>query len=424
MRYSFSSLLTRSVWLKVHTYLALSLGLVFSIIGLTGSLCVYSEELDTLFNPDLYIESSQLPLQTPDQIIAAVRAAQPNRHGVWTLEMPRTPHSPITAWFENPAESTGAFYAPLILAVHPYTGKVLSSRFWGQTLTSTITDLHTQLLLDGFGRQVMAVFAWLLCLSVCSGLYLWWPKKSQLLAAFSVRHDQGLTRFIFDLHRLLGFFSAPLLLVLAFTGFHLTYPPLLEYLTSAEGMGHGDEGPTVRSSAIPNDRPIKLQEAVLIARAPFPSSEVRRISTPRGETGTYRINLRQRDEINQHHPMTTVWIDRWSGQIRDVQNPQKFSSGQRFTTWMWPLHTGEAYGSTGKFLWFLGGLSPAILYVSGLWHWLYRRGAVQDRPIDLTAIRQHLFKNLQNGYRLSQKLVTYLQPRARKAFNYLFKINK
>jgi uncharacterized iron-regulated membrane protein len=122
--------------------------------------------------------------------------------------------------------------------------------------------------------------------------------------------------------------------------------------------------------------------------------------------------------------MTTVWIDRWSGQIRDVQNPQKFSSGQRFTTWMWPLHTGEAYGSTGKFLWFLGGLSPAILYVSGLWHWLYRRGAVQDRPIDLTAIRQHLFKNLQNGYRLSQKLVTYLQPRARKAFNYLFKINK
>ncbi len=56
MTFSFSSFFTRAVWLKVHLYLALSLGLLFALMGLTGSLGVYREELDELFNPELVIE--------------------------------------------------------------------------------------------------------------------------------------------------------------------------------------------------------------------------------------------------------------------------------------------------------------------------------------------------------------------------------
>jgi len=171
--------------------------------------------------------------------------------------------------------------------------------------------------------------------------------------------------------------------LLAFTGFHLAYPPLIEALTASSGMGHGDEGPNVRSTAIPNDRPISLTEAVLVARGPFSQSEVRRVSTPLGDTGTYRINLRQRNEINQHHPITTVWVDRWSGQIRDVRNPSKFTAAQTFTVWLWPLHTGEAFGELGRLIWFLVGLMPLILYISGIYYWLQRKGLVRDRPVNL-----------------------------------------
>lgn len=114
-------------------------------------------------------------------------------------------------------------------------------------------------------------------------------------------------------------------------------------------MGHGDAGSNVRSTAVPNQRPVTLAEAILVARGPFPSSEVRRVTTPAGELGVYRVNLRQRDEINQHHPFTTVWVDRWSGQIRDVRNPHRFSPGQTFTVWLWPLHTGEAFAPAAGF---------------------------------------------------------------------------
>ncbi|WGS84376.1 PepSY-associated TM helix domain-containing protein [Methylomonas sp. UP202] len=372
----------RRIWVNCHVWLALTAGLLFALLGLTGSLSVYREELDGLLNPQLRVTVAEgaevLPI---DKLYAMLRAAEPNRHGAWTLEMPRAADGPITAWFEKPKESYEQYYAPLMVSLDPYTGQVLDRRFWGQTLTTWIMDLHTHLRLAAAGRTVVAWLGGLLMLSVISGLGLWWPGRDRLGEVFRLRHA-SLVKLAFDLHRWLGLISACGLLILAFTGFHLAYPRLLETITAADGMGHGDDGPAVRSTGVPNNRPVNLAEAVLVARGPFPKSEVRRVTTPVGELGTYRINLRQRDEINQHHPFTTVWVDRWSGQIRDVRNPHRFSAGQRFTTWLWPLHTGEAFGATGRFLWFLTGLTPALLYISGLLHWSYRRGWLADRAID------------------------------------------
>jgi len=243
-------------------------------------------------------------------------------------------------------------------------------------------DLHAELQLEGVGRQSVAWLAVFLMLSVLSGVYLWWPGWGNLLQAVKIRRTEGLMRFLLDLHKLGGLVSAGLLVLLAFTGFHLAYPPLLETLTASEGMGHGDAGPNVHSSAVPTQRPVNLSEAVLVARGLFPSADVRRITTPWGENGTYRVNLRQHHEINRHHPLTTIWIDRWSGQIQAVQNPVKFSAGQTFISWLWPLHTGEAVGEVGRFIWCLTGLTPLLLMVSGIMHWLYRHGVVKEPKID------------------------------------------
>ncbi|MCQ8105552.1 PepSY domain-containing protein [Methylomonas sp. SURF-2] len=408
-RFRFS--LSRAIWLKCHLYLALSFGLFFALMGLTGSLSVYREEIDLLLNPALAVEQTEAQALSLDKILAQVRKHHPNRHGAWTLEMPRTPRGTITAWFEKPAESVDAYYAPLMVAVNPYTGEVINSRFWGKTLTTWLLDLHTQLRAEAFGRNAVAALAVLLMLSVSSGLYLWWPGFSRLSKAFALRHNAGLMRLLQDMHRLLGLFSAGFLLLLAFTGFHLAYPKLLETLTASSGMGHGDAGPNVASTSKPNDRPISIEEAVLVARGLFPSSEVRRVSTPAGELGTYRINLRQHRELNQHHPFTNVWVDRWSGQIRSVSNPSLFSAGQTFTSWQWPLHTGEAFGDWGRPLLFFAGLTPLILWLSGLSYWLFRKGLIADRDIDLPELCRAAGKTLTAfSNRLHTKLMRTLEP--------------
>lgn len=45
----------RKRWLNVHLYLALAVGFVFVLLGLTGSYNAFMHELDEVWNPDLVI---------------------------------------------------------------------------------------------------------------------------------------------------------------------------------------------------------------------------------------------------------------------------------------------------------------------------------------------------------------------------------
>lgn len=404
MQAQFSLKLTRSSWLTAHLYLALSVGFLFALIGLSGSLSIYRAELDTLLNPQLTLSappSQPLPL---DRIIAAVRNAHPQRYGAWTLEMPDSPEGMITAWYEKPTETFFELYAPLMVSVNPYTGEVVSSRFWGQTAMTWLMDLHTQLRLDRLGWQTVGVLGIGLIISCVTGLYLWWPGLSGLKYAFSLRHTAGMMRLALDVHRLLGLLSLPALLVLASTGFLLSYPAVLEAVAGSSGMEHGQTGRTIASTAIPNNHPTGLAAAVSVAHAPFPRAQLRRVTTPVGDNGIYRINFKQASEINQRHPYTTVWVDRWSGQIKQVRDPKQFSKGETFATWIWPLHTGEALGAAGRFAWFLAGQSVFVLYISGLLRWLCRKRLVSDREVNFSGLKVSLLRTREQLYRTAMSM--------------------
>lgn len=407
--------LTRQTWLKAHLYLALILGFFFALMGLTGSISVYREELDELLNPQLVIDQPQGKYQSLDRIMASVRQAHPDRHGAWTLEMPRSPHGMVTAWYDKPRETFFELHAPLMVSVNPYTAEVVSSRFWGQTVTTWLLDLHTQLRLDRFGWNAVGFLGLMLTASISTGLYLWWPGTRQLRQAFTIRHDAGMVRLAFDLHRFIGLASAVALLPLAFTGILLSYPAVLESLAGASGMAHGETGRNIISTAVPNSHPTGLAAATFMAQGAFPRAELRRITTPAGDNGVYRVNLRQPGEINQRHPYTTVWIDRWSGQTKEVHNPAEFSAGETLATWIWPLHTGEALNGSGRFIWFLAGQSLFVLYVSGLLRWLYRRGKIRDRKVDLAALRPFFYRLGRDGRRIGMMLFRYLVLLSQKA---------
>ncbi len=399
MQFPLQRLTSRAIWLKIHICLALSAGFFFALMGLTGSLSVYREELDELLNPQLVIEQPTGKRQSLDKIMMAVHAAHPDRHGSWTMEMPRSPQGMITVWFDKPRETFFELYAPLMVSVNPYTAEVVASRFWGQTVSTWVLDLHTQLRLDGFGWNTVGVLGLLLMVSICTGLYLWWPGWRGILSVLKIRYNVGMIKLAFDLHRLIGLLSAPILLLLVFTGVNLSYPSILETLAGSSGMEHGETGRNIISTAMPNNHPVGLESAEFVARGPFPRAELRRVTTPAGESGIYRINLRQSAEINQRHPYTTVWVDRWSGQIREVRNPSGFTQGEIFTTWIWPVHTGEAFGGFGRLLWFVAGISLFFLYVTGLLHWLHRHGKVKDREISFSGLRPLWYRLQASSYR-------------------------
>jgi uncharacterized iron-regulated membrane protein len=455
MQFPIQRLLNRTVWLKIHLYLALLAGFFFALIGLTGSLSVYREELDELLNPKLVIDQPSGKRQSLDSIMAAVKATHPDRLGSWTLEMPRSAHSMITAWYDKPKETFFEAYAPLMVSVNPYTAEVVASRFWGQTVTTWLLDLHSQLGVDRFGRHTVGILGLLLMLSTGSGIYLWWPSWRGILAglaalvpdslrintpslpsptdipaqtatslAAKIGQKISMVRLAFELHRIIGLVCAFILLLLAFTGFNLSFPSILEALTGSSGMEHGETGRTIVSTGVPNKHSVGLEAAEFVARSSFPRAELRRVTTPTGDSGIYRINFRQSSEINQRHPYTTVWVDRWNGQIKEVRDPSGFNAGETFTTWIWPMHTGEAFGTTGKLLWFLSGIGLFVLYVTGLLRWLHRIGKVNDRELDAAALRPLLLRVRDKIYRIGLLLLQLAAVLLDKAKRYMPEIIK
>lgn len=377
--------LHRNQWILVHQYLGLIFGLFLSILGLSGSLLMIGEASEQLMHPSLIIDQQDTPPLELDQLLGLVRSKYPDPSGRWTIEMPQAADQPLLLTHADPTESESDGAALQQIWVNPYSGVILRTATFGQTLRSWTFILHTRLQLGLLGEGLVGALGLLLPLSIVSGLYLWWPGFAGLKRAFKIRRGLGLRVFMNDLHRLIGAILAAPLMSLALTGLGLTFPNALERLLQTNGMSHDAEGPRIQSSGNQSaGRHVSVDEAILLARGPFPKAEVREIQTPGMPTDTYRVTFRQASEPSRRHPMTSVWVDQYSGQIREVRNAARLNARERLVGAFWPFHTGEMLSSIMKLIWFLSGLSLPLLFWSGLTRWRIERGLLHDQPIERT----------------------------------------
>lgn len=365
----------RRLWLAVHLYLGLSIGAIVALAGVSGTLLVFYVELDEILNPELALSVEDKPRLSYEELYRTLLGIAPESSSGWRLEIPAEPTRLPTARYYGAAEAEHTGFAPLLVAVDPYTGEVVKARYWGQFAMTWLYDLHYTLLLGGIGKILMAVVGGLLVVALVSGVYLWWPPRHKWLTALSIKRNAGPERRIYDWHKVGGIYGLPVLLVLAATGLALEIPeyvnPLLGQLSPLR------EVPKPRSNALPGLQRINVDRAVELARRRFPSSRLRWIEMPHGDAGVYRINLRQDGEPGRRFPKTNVWLDQYSGEILAESDPATFTAGETLLSWLHPLHSGEALALPGRLLVALGGLVCPLLLLTGLIRWSQKRRAAK-----------------------------------------------
>lgn len=362
----------RRLWLSVHLYLGLWLGALLSLLGITGSLLVFYVEMDRWLNPALQItvpaDAEARPLQ---DMVTALQAAHPQRDGPWRLEMPTAPDQVVMVRYNDPVESKGKFFAPLLVALNPYTLEVVNSRFWGDFLMTWLLDLHMHLLLGTPGQVLLAISGMTGILSLVSGIWLWWPAPGRWAHALRPRWRRGSKRWVFDLHVQSGVYGLILLLVFMITGTVLARPAWFEPLITLSAPL--TPTPAVTSNPGADVEPITLDAAVAVAQARYPAARVRWVETPSGPTGTYFVRLEQPGEPGQRFPQTRVWVDPYTTAILAVYDPAANTSADTLMHWMHPLHSGEAFGLTGRWLAFFSGWLFPLLFGTGLVRWWQKR---------------------------------------------------
>lgn len=370
----------RRIWLTIHRWLGLTAGLLFVLLGLTGSLLVFDHAIDEWLNPDLLLTNGAGSRRSIAEVIAAgedgfVGPPTP----ALSVTKPRVENGVWTVWF-----STGTKDEPQFTAVHvdPYSAKVTGQRVWGQDLMSWIYRLHFRLLAGTTGGIIVGIFGILMLISVGSGIYLWWPLFcNSWRAAFAVR---GGKRFNYDLHKLVGIASAAFLLVIAFTGVYMEFP---EWFKSAVALVSEETPPPegLKSEGDSTKEAITPDEALAIAETHFPNARFDHLHPPQGIEGVYEVAFRQTGEVQQSFGRTQVFMDQYTGEILARRNPDDFTAADTFFAWQFPLHNGEAFGLPGRWIVFILGLTPSLLYTTGFLIWLRRR---KSRKLDNPRTRE------------------------------------
>lgn len=368
------------LWLRLHLYVGLFGGALFVLTSLTGSLLVFYKSLDEWLNPEQLIRTvgTDQPLS---EIVAGARTAHPDWSPPDTLIFPLHERDTFHAWFKDPAA------APPderwhVVAVDPSTARPLSDRQWGTFFVSFIYEVHQELLLGKPGEVFVGILALFLLLSVGSGLYLWWPSPGKLRRALTFQPDGSLIRQHYDLHKLTGLVGAILLTLLALTGFYLEFPDavtsVVQWFSPVRETGPEDQPRSELQAGVSNILP---EQAVAIARAAFPDARPMWMGLPQHAQDSYSVGLRQPGEVRQAGGQTEVWIDQYSGAVLRAQDWREFTGGETFLAWLFPLHNGEAFGLTGRWLILVAGLTPLLLYVTALRMWWLKRDAHRRRRV-------------------------------------------
>jgi uncharacterized iron-regulated membrane protein len=367
----------RKLWLKIHLYIGLVLGLELALVGFTGSLLVFYREIDAWLNPGLLTTQRAGVHQSIDHLFAAARTAVPEAQGPGASLSVQTPwraNATYLAWAKIPGETAEAERWQQI-SLDPYHGAVLGVREAEEYLISILYRLHYTLLLGEWGETAVGISGLLLLISSSTGVYLWWPRRGKIGQALVINYHASRTRLNFDLHRVSGAYVALILLVVAFSGVAMIFPKHVK--TIVQVFSPVTELPKdLKSTLLPERVPITPSQAIAAADRVFPDAELKYlVLTSLASEGVYAIYKRQPGEVRTSGGASVVWVDQYSGAVLATRDPRTMSAGETFLWWQFPLHNGEAFGLLGRVVILLSGLTIPLLYVTGLCIWLRKRRA-------------------------------------------------
>lgn len=355
----------RQFWRRLHLWIGLTGGIIFVLLGLTGSALVYQDEILSLLYPQ-QMRTAPGEIAAPSRILAAAQSELPATGGgrVVILRYPERHDRPIQAVIEQNGERR-------TLLLDPTTAGLRGPLPGGQ-IFSVLLELHSRLMLQTWGREIVGWVGVALALSAITGIVLWWPQprlRAWKLAWQMKWRNMSWQRRSFDLHKVGGAAIAVPMLLIALTGSMITFREALLPLMSAFG-GIPQARPAVKSVPLENAK--TLDALVAEALRQIPGARVVFISPPARPGSATRIRLRQPEEIHQNG-RSYVLLDA-AGTVLDMQRVSDLPAANLvFDQLPYPLHTGYLFGAAGRFVVFVSGLLPLLLFVTGLVIWLRRR---------------------------------------------------
>lgn len=375
----------RKFFAKIHLWLSVPLGILVSVICLSGATLVFEQEITRALDPQLYRVAPPEGVQplAPSQLAARIREQMPDTLKLSSLQLSGDPREACMAGFEGSARRT--------LSVNPYTGEVNGwTKKYG--FFQTTRKLHRWLMdapaakgQPSIGKGVVGVTTLLLVVILVSGLAIWVPRtRKALKQRLKVSCTNGWRRFWYDSHTVLGFYAALFLLAMALTGLTWSFGWYREAAYSLFGGGAQQTAASSQPAKGNSVRPARGGEGgrgVETAAEPFDYAvwdgvlDELKMRYPVYKT----ITLNERNARIVPDPHTsmrrtdTARFDPRDGRIEGIDRYRDAPRSQSLRGWFYAFHTGSWGGMTTKILYFLSALIGGTLPLTGYYLWLKKR---------------------------------------------------
>nr|WP_286184363.1 sulfite reductase flavoprotein subunit alpha [Pantoea sp. Cy-639] len=363
----------------MHWFFGISAGLVLALMGITGALYSFQEELLRALNADvLKVEVRAEGVLPPAELVRRVEAAQGDKVSMLWVDV-RDGNAARIFFTPAPGERRGALrYAD------PYTGE-LKDDAAGQGFFNLMLNLHRFLAMGDTGRQITGACTLMLIFFCLSGLYLRWPRKAlDWRTWLTFEWAKKGRAFNWDLHAVAGTWCLLFYLLFALTGLFWSYDwyrsglnTLLADAPAAgqqqkRGEGRGRHGPPPAAQHAP---PLQVDYQAIwsnLKQAAGPELAMYNLRLP--PAGGQPANLFYLLEGAAHpRAFNTLVLDPATGQVRRHERYTDKSFKAQLLQSVYALHVGEYFGLPGRIILTLASLTMPLFFVTGWLLYLDRR---------------------------------------------------
>ncbi|MDR0225923.1 MAG: sulfite reductase flavoprotein subunit alpha [Burkholderiaceae bacterium] len=364
----------KKIWFQLHWFVGITAGTVLMVIGLSGAVFSFHEEILGWLNPGTAsVPVRDAALLAPPQIAAALRDAGEQR-AIQRITVHAEPGRSAQVGFKPPpGQRRGE-----TVFVDPYTGAQLPEQH-GSEFFEWVERLHRWLLLPrDDGKPVTGTLAGLLLMLSLSGLYLRWPRRPLSWRTW-LTFDPALKgrSFLWGLHSVLGTWALVAYVVFTFTGMYWAFGVVRSTVDGWAGV------PPRAAAAAPAARTGGARPEPSVAQA---------VDFAAGWSGFERVaqgwtlaQLRLPERAGQ--PLQISWLDAGAAHERArnqmavqgdgrVERDERYAdlpAGRRAVGAIYPLHMGTYFGMPGRIFMTLASLIMPLFAITGWMLYLDRR---------------------------------------------------
>ena len=354
----------------LHSWAGIVTGLLMFIVCFSGAVVVFKNEIDLWANPSL----AQLPRADKPASLDAVLLQLQARYPGATVDTIALPDAVNPGYFASVRERGAAAGTRTKIALRPDTGAVVGPV--DSQLGQYLRMLHVFLF---FGpRWIVGFLGVAMLVLIATGIVI---HRKILAELFTQRWGRSFRVVMSDLHKSAGIWGLGFHILIAATGAWMGLAPLFEqgykYVTSAASpiAASATAAKPARKAGSEATAPVAMQSLDALyasAQQAVPGLTARYVSLRRWGTDAAEVGFT--GNLSDHLASTArVEIHAATGVLKKVHDPRTAGFWSQVNGLMEPLHFGDFGGLALKWLYFLLGMTPAFLSISGTLIWFDAR---------------------------------------------------